>query len=96
MSSAAIASVRRDGETLAFAGVLSAAAVPALWSEVAGLRAGVRGLDLSAVTGLDSAGLALLVELSDAGRVTVDGTPPGLAELRSAYRLTPALGFVTA
>lgn len=96
MSSAATASVRRDGDTLAFAGALSAAAVPALWSQVAGLRAGARGLDLSAVTGLDSAGLALLVELAGAGTLAVDGTPPGLAELRSAYRLTPALGFVTA
>jgi hypothetical protein len=27
------------------------------------------------------------------GNVTVDGTPAGLAELRTAYRLDPALGF---
>lgn len=93
---ATAAPVRRDGDTLVFAGALSVESVPALWSQLAGLRAGVRRLDLSGVTRLDSAGLALLVELADRAGLEVDGQPPGLAELRQAYRLDPALGFVTA
>ncbi|KLI99910.1 STAS domain-containing protein [Luteimonas sp. FCS-9] len=96
MSASAAASVRRDGDALAFAGALSAATVPALWSRAQPLRAGARRLDLTSVTAVDSAGLALLAELADGGALTVDGTPPGLAELRSAYRLTPALGYVRA
>jgi phospholipid transport system transporter-binding protein len=47
------------------------------------------------VTRVDSAGVALLAELAArAGTaVAIDGMPPGLAELRAAYRLTPALAF---
>ncbi|ASR43166.1 hypothetical protein BEN78_06990 [Xanthomonas citri pv. mangiferaeindicae] len=96
MSAPAAASVRRDGDALAFAGAVSAATVPALWPRVQPLRAGARQLDLTAVTAVDSAGLALLAELAGDGALTVDGEPPGLAELRSAYRLTPALTYVRA
>ena len=55
----------------------------------------MRRFDLQAVTRIDSAGLALLAELAAraGGGITVDGTPAGLAELRAAYRLDPALGF---
>lgn len=95
MGSAA-ASVRRDGDALAFAGDVVAASVPALWSQVQAGRAGAARLDLTGVTTLDSAGLALLTELAGDGALAVDGTPPGLTELCRAYRLTPTLAFVTA
>ncbi|HVR82544.1 MAG TPA: anti-sigma B factor antagonist, partial [Luteimonas sp.] len=50
-----------------------------------------------AVSRVDSAGVALLAELADrCGGVKIDGLPSGLAELRAAYRLTPALAFAVA
>ena len=50
------------------------------------------------VTTVDSAGLALLAELAARLRaagaaVAIEGEPAGLAELRTAYRLTPGLDF---
>lgn len=92
----AAASVRRDGDALAFAGDIVAASVPALWSQAQAGRAGAARLDLGKVTALDSAGLALLAELASDGAMAVDGTPPGLSELCRAYRLTPTFAFLTA
>ena len=96
MTTPAAASVRRDGDALAFAGAVSAASVPALWNEARRLRAGASRLDLHDVTALDSAGLALLAELAADGPLDAHGTPPGLTELCRAYRLTPTLGYVSA
>jgi phospholipid transport system transporter-binding protein len=89
------ASVRRDGATLAFAGALSRDAIASVWPQALAQVAGVTHFDLQGVDRVDSAGLALLAELvaRAGGNVTVDGTPAGLAELRAAYRLDPALGF---
>ena len=89
------ASVRRDGATLAFAGPLLREGVAALWPRALAQLAGATDFDLRDVTRVDSAGLALLAELAArAGHgVVVDGAPAGLAELRAAYRLDPALGF---
>jgi phospholipid transport system transporter-binding protein len=86
---------RRESDTLAFAGALTRARVPALWRPSVALLDGVRRFDLSAVEQVDSAGLAMLAELAArAGKqVAVSGTPPGLAELRAAYRLDDALDF---
>jgi len=68
--------------------------VPALWRQCLALLDGARRFDLGAVEQVDSAGLAMLAELAArAGAVEVSGTPPGLAELRAAYRLDDALGF---
>ena len=55
----AIASVRRDGPALAFAGALVREAVPALWADARRLGADAERFDLSAVSSVDSAGLAL-------------------------------------
>ena len=91
------ASVRRDGSALAFAGALSRDAVAALWPQSLALVAGVERFDLSAVSRVDSAGLALLVELAQrGGAVSVTGDPPGLDGLRRAYRLSPTLNFARA
>lgn len=91
------ASVHQDGDTLVFAGALDRAAVAALWRQIQPLRYGVRRIQLAAVSRVDSAGLALLAELvgshAAGNGVTVTGTPPGLTELRSAYRLGDNLGF---
>lgn len=85
---------RRNGDTLAFAGALTRARVPALWRPCVALLDGVHRFDLAAVEQVDSAGLAMLAELAArAGKVEVSGTPPGLAELRAAYRLDDALAF---
>jgi len=91
------AMVRRDAGTLAFSGVLDRAAVPALWPRTLEMLAGVQRFDLTGVAGVDSAGLALLVELAQrAGDVSVAGDPPGLDGLRRAYRLSPTLTFARA
>lgn len=92
-STDAPARVTRAGEALRFAGVLSRATVPGVWKALPDL-AGVRKLDLGDVTAVDSAGLALLSVLSGrCGGVAIEGDAPGLAELQSAYRLDPGLGF---
>ena len=88
----AAATVRRDGDTLAFDGVLERAVVASLWSQLRTAKA--RRLDLGAVKSVDSAGLALLAELcARLGIVEIVGSPPGLADLRRAYRLDSTLAF---
>src|SRR5690606_1438333 len=73
------ASVQRGGDALAFAGALSRDAVAALWPQALRALPGVQRFDLSMVSSVDSAGLALLVELAQrAGGVAVDGDPAGL------------------
>ena len=91
------ASVQRNGTSLVFSGVLDRAAVTALWPSLTALD-GVQQVDLAAVSGLDSAGLALLAEL--AARLRATGTPPtiigrpdGFTDLSAAYRLAPSLDF---
>ena len=103
------ATVSRDAGTLVFRGALMRAAITGLWRQLQPLRTGRAGIgrpdpghvvnriDLSAVSRVDSAGLALLAALASAGqagsRITVVGAPAGLAELRMAYRLDDELGF---
>ncbi|MDR7132885.1 phospholipid transport system transporter-binding protein [Lysobacter niastensis] len=90
------ATVRQDGDTLVFGGALERAAVAALWPQLRSPGNGLRRLDLSAVSSVDSAGLALLAELCERVGITdVIGTPSGLAELRTAYRLDPRLAFAS-
>jgi phospholipid transport system transporter-binding protein len=88
------ATVRREGDALVFTGALDRAAVAALWRQAQPLLKDLRRLELGAVSEVDSAGLALLAELAAcAPGVSVIGTPPGLTELRTAYRLDEGLGF---
>jgi phospholipid transport system transporter-binding protein len=89
------AGLRRDGDALVFTGALLRDDVAGLWRQASAPLDGVRRFDVRAVTRIDSAGLALLAELGAraGGGIDVDGTPAGLAELRAAYRLDPALGF---
>lgn len=88
----ALATVRQEGDTLAFGGALDRAAVATLWPQVR--NASARALDLRAVETVDSAGLALLAELCERlGIVEVLGEPTGLSELRAAYRLDRDLSF---
>ena len=94
---AVAASVQRRDDALAFAGALSREAVPALWPQALRALEGTRRFDLSQVHAVDSAGLALLVELAQrAGGIAVEGNPPGLDGLRKAYRLSPSLSFAQA
>ena len=92
------AAVRRDGDALAFADALDRAAAARLWASASQSLAGVQRFVLTEVTTVDSAGLALLAELAARLRAAgvaprIEGEPAGLAELRSAYRLTPGLDF---
>lgn len=95
MPAAEPATVERAGETLRFAGALTREDAAALWRRALPQTAGADRFDLAAVTRVDSAGVALLAELAarTGAAVAVEGTPPGLAELRAAYRLTPGLAF---
>ena len=96
-ASDAMPGVTRDGDTLVFSGALSREAVAGLWPRALAQVAGARRISLEHVASVDSAGLALLAELAArAGDgLTVVGSPPGLAELRDAYRLGPTLAFAT-
>ncbi|QDH71623.1 STAS domain-containing protein [Lysobacter alkalisoli] len=92
------ASVRRDGDTLMFAGELGRDACASAWTQARPLLAGTRRLDLTAVTRVDSAGLALLAEIAeqagiDRGAGGVAGDPAGLSELRAAYRMDANLTY---
>jgi phospholipid transport system transporter-binding protein len=90
----ATATVRQDGDTLAFGGALERTAIAALWPQLRFLGHGLRRVDLSAVSTVDSAGLALLAEVCGrAGIEDVVGTPDGLTELRPAYRLDSRQAF---
>lgn len=93
--SASSPTLRRDGDALAFDGALLRADVAGLWPQASKALDGVRRFDLGAVGRIDSAGLALLSALAAraGGTVEVVGDPAGLADLRAAYRLTPALAF---
>lgn len=95
MPAAEAASVERTGETLRFAGALLRDQVAGTWRQALPLLRDARRFDLTAVTRVDSAGVALLAELAaraGAG-LAIDGAPRGLAELRAAYRLQPDLHF---
>ena len=94
MTATVSASVRREGDALVFGGALDREACAALWQRLQPLLPGARRIDLAAVAAIDSAGLALLAEAAGrAGIDAVDGTPPGLPELRAAYRLDLGLGY---
>ncbi|KAF1694162.1 STAS domain-containing protein [Pseudoxanthomonas koreensis] len=93
--------LRREGEVLHLAGELDRAAATAAWPSLPPLLAGIRSIDITAVTRLDSAGLALLAEAMTCAAAqgtppVLHGAPEGLAELRAAYRLDAALGYADA
>ena len=87
--------VTRDADSLRFSGPLDRDAAARLWPQAQKLLDGVHRFDLSAVSSVDSAGLALLAELAAGldGGVSVLGRPTGLDELRAAYRLEDDLSF---
>lgn len=58
------AAVSREADALVFRGALVRGAVAALWRQAQPLRVGIARLDVSAVSVVDSAGLALLAELA--------------------------------
>jgi len=84
-----------QGSTLGFSGRLDRHAVTALWATLP--VAGWTSLDLSKVSGLDTAGLALLIEIAGRMRNAGDDSPriinppSGYAALCAAYRISPEL-----
>ena len=94
----AAAGVVREGDALVFAGAIDRDATARLWDTALKALPGTQRIVLTNVTTVDSAGLALLAGLSDRLRQSgttpvLVGEPPGLSELRTAYRLTPGLDF---
>ncbi len=92
------AQARLDQGTLHLSGALDRSAVIALWPQLNTMAAGVNTLDLAAVTGVDSAGMALLAELAararkDGRALAISGSPAGLNDLQAAYRLSADLDF---
>jgi len=90
--------VRIDGPRARLTGVLDLDAVVALWPRLQALPGSVSQLDLAEVDRIDSAGLALLAELTararaDGRTLVIHGTPDGFNELSAAYRLAPSLDF---
>lgn len=87
-------SLQRQAYSLHFDGDLLAGVIAGLWKPALALLDGVRRFDLTGVSRVDSAGVALLAELAQrAGGVTIDGDPVGLSALRAAYRLAPSLDY---
>ena len=88
-----VAVSRRD-DALVFDGVLTRPVVASAWPRAQALLRGAQRMDLTAVSRIDSAGLAMLVALAREGGIRqFDGAPAGYAELRAAYRLDDALAF---
>lgn len=91
------ATFRIAGDSLHLAGVLDRSAVTALWPALQRALGPLRQMDLQAVERIDSAGLALLGELAARLRAQgggqIIGSPAGLQELGTAYRLAPSLDF---
>jgi phospholipid transport system transporter-binding protein len=91
----AVATQHMQGDTLHIAGQLQRDAVPVLWAALP--TAAIAQIDLSAVTALDTAGLALLVELAArsqrAGGAAprILHVPAGYDALCAAYRIRPQL-----
>lgn len=96
MSAADAASVALADGTLRFTGALHRDAVAALWTRLPAALDRVHRIDLTAATGIDSAGLALVSRVAErcAADAAIDGRPPGFDDLRTAYRLGGDLGFV--
>ena len=84
-----------QGDTLHIVGRLQRDGVPALWNALPSTA--VAQIDLSAVTTLDTAGLALLVELAARSQRVNNATPTilhapaGYDALCAAYRIRPQL-----
>ena len=86
--------VHRDGERLVLSGALDRDAATLSWSRAVAAADGARILDVSAVTAVDSAGLAMLVALAERMQdARIEGAPAGMSDLQAAYRLRPTLAF---
>lgn len=88
------------GQTIVLRNALDRSSAPKLWPALSvAVRSSVQSIDLSAVTVIDSVGLALLVALcavsrSDtSSRLHIDGAPAGYADLLAAYRMPEQLTF---
>jgi phospholipid transport system transporter-binding protein len=93
------ASLQRDGERLRVAGPLTMATVAAaLQTGSDALDKGVRRIDLSQVSEVDSAAIALLLEwVKRAGApLEIEGAPGALSKLARLYAVLNMLPFVPA
>lgn len=92
-----IATATLRDETLVVSGALQRQTVTALWSALPASIASVRQIDMAAVSALDTAGLAWLIEAvarvcgSGAPTPCIANAPDGYASLCMAYRIQPSL-----
>jgi len=91
-------SLRLEHGILPLQGALDRDAVTALWPRLQPVLGQLHGVDLTAVSHIDSAGVALLAALAARARsqgqaLVVTGAPAGLDELSAAYRLGTDLDF---
>lgn len=89
------ATVSQDGERLIFSGALLRGTVASLWGVLSSIK-NIRVMDLSTISQIDSAGLAMLAQWKAQQSNTemqIVGQPSGLAELQQAYRMDALLLF---
>ncbi len=78
----------RDDDVLHLQGILEYETLEPLWQQRAVLMSGLARIDLSALTRMDTAGLALLVHLVALGvNVRISGASPSVRTLASLYNL---------
>lgn len=91
-------SITRDGDTLRLEGALTMGTVSALLAQARQVcDTGVRALDFGAATEVDSAALALALELrrmasTDAGQLQLLNVPEGMRKLIGLYGVEQILG----
>jgi ABC-type transporter Mla MlaB component len=88
-------SLRREGSRLLFAGELTMDTVTSLMPEAReGCANGVEALDFAGVTTLDSAAIALLLELGRArgAPLRLENLPPAALKLAQLYSVADQLG----
>lgn len=82
-----------EAATLRVEGALDVAGVPAQWKRLLPLARAIERIDLSAVSALDSSGVALIrclqaaVVAAGGRRPAVVGAPPRLAQICLAHRV---------
>lgn len=91
-SEAVTIAVSRRDDALMFDGVLTRPVIASAWRQAQPLLSGTQRLDVTGVSRIDSAGLAMLAALAKQAKITViAGEPAGYADLRAAYRLNESL-----
>lgn len=90
------ATINTSQGTVKIQGYLDCSGVEEIWSSAKDAATSAKIIDVSAVTGMDSVGLAmiaLLVAQSQRARVIVPTDSTGFDDLRAAYRMSATFDF---